>query len=222
MKTRKLDRQRLLNIKSMVIAALERHRDIQHLIRLNLTQKVKQYLSIGFHALHNHVLRKRKLQMIQSELQNREIVKTVQKTFMGLHYQCLIQKNTRLMQTKLRQSLIERSFQGWKYNIMLEKTKANYVQMRNYKDLSFFFSYWLDLQRFNQDRRTALTSLVTKKDRDIKGGAITMWKRSVFKESYLQLLQKHILVPYSRDLASRCLKGWRRYAKFRATKLEKE
>ena len=29
MKTRKLDRQRLLNIKAIVIAALERHRDIQ-------------------------------------------------------------------------------------------------------------------------------------------------------------------------------------------------
>ncbi len=29
MKTRKLDRQRLLNIKAKVIAALERHRDIQ-------------------------------------------------------------------------------------------------------------------------------------------------------------------------------------------------
>jgi hypothetical protein len=41
MKTRKLDRQRLQNIKSMVIVALERHRDIQQLIRLNLTQKVK-------------------------------------------------------------------------------------------------------------------------------------------------------------------------------------
>ena len=41
MKTRKLDRQRLLNIKAMVIAALERHKDIQQLIRLNLTQKVK-------------------------------------------------------------------------------------------------------------------------------------------------------------------------------------
>jgi hypothetical protein len=64
---------------------------------------------------------------------------------MGLHYQCLIQKNTRLMQEKMRKSLIERSFQGWRYNIMLEKTKANYVQMRNFKDLSFFFSYWLDL-----------------------------------------------------------------------------
>jgi hypothetical protein len=49
------------------------------------------------------------------------------------------------MQEKLRKSLIERSFQGWRYNIMLEKTKANYVQMRNFKDLSFFFSYWLDL-----------------------------------------------------------------------------
>jgi hypothetical protein len=41
MKTRKIDRQRLQNIKSMVIVALERHRDIQQLIRLNLTQKVK-------------------------------------------------------------------------------------------------------------------------------------------------------------------------------------
>jgi len=34
-------------------------------------------LSIGFHGLHNHVLRKKKLQMIEAELQNREIVKTV-------------------------------------------------------------------------------------------------------------------------------------------------
>lgn len=150
--------------------------------------------------------------MIEAELQNREIVKTVQKTFMGLHYQCLIQKNTRLMQEKMRKSLIERSFQGWRYNIMLEKTKANYVQMRNFKDLSFFFSYWLDLQRFNQDRKNILTSIITRKDRDVKGGALTMWKRSVFKISYLSLLQKYMLVPYSRELASRCLKGWRCYA----------
>jgi hypothetical protein len=50
------------------------------------------------------------------------------------------------MQIKLKQSLIERSFNGWRYNIMLQKMQSDYEALKQKKDIGFFFTYWLDLQ----------------------------------------------------------------------------
>jgi hypothetical protein len=97
MKTKLLQRQRVNSTRVAVLVAFQRYKDLQQIIRLNLTKRVVQYLSLGFKALQNNLLRKKKLRMVQGELTARYLVRTVQKTFMGLRYQCLVEKNLRLM-----------------------------------------------------------------------------------------------------------------------------
>jgi hypothetical protein len=126
--------------------------------------------------------------MVQSELTARQLVRTVQKTFMGLRYQCLVEKNLRLMQNKLQTQLIERSFDGWRYQIMLEKTKKQYDEFRVRKDMNFFFTYWRNLQTLKINQRYAILNLLNKKDSELKGASFTLWKRGVFKQTYIQLL----------------------------------
>ena len=97
MKTKLLQRQRVNSTRVAVLVAFQRYKDLQQIIRLNLTKRVVQYLSLGFKALQNNLLRNKKLRMVQGELTARYLVRTVQKTFMGLRYQCLVEKNLRLM-----------------------------------------------------------------------------------------------------------------------------
>ena len=110
-----------------------------------------QYLSLGFTALQNYLLRNKKIRIVQSELNARLLVRTVQKTFMGLRYQCLVEKNLRLMQIKQRKALVERSFGGWRYQVMLNKTRTEYGQFRVKRDTEFFFTHWRNLQRRKAD-----------------------------------------------------------------------
>jgi len=46
------------------------------------------------------------------------------------------------MQTKVSKGLQMKSFCGWKYQIMLQKTFNQYESLRNKRDLNFFFSHW--------------------------------------------------------------------------------
>jgi hypothetical protein len=84
--------------------------------------------------------------------------------------------------------------------------------------MSFFFTYWRHLQALKVNQRIALTYLLVKKDKELKGASLTVWKRGVFKETYLSLLKKHLLGPQQRSTAQRCLIQWHRYAKLQSRK----
>jgi hypothetical protein len=47
--------------------------------------------------------------------------------------------------------------------------------------MSFFFTYWRHLQALKVNQRIALTYLLVKKDKELKGASLTVWKRGVFK-----------------------------------------
>jgi hypothetical protein len=56
-----------------------------------------------------------------------------------------------------------RSFSGWKYQIVLDKTRTSFVQLRKQRDISFFFNHWLDTQRYLSSRKNAVHRVALKK-----------------------------------------------------------
>lgn len=78
-----------------VVCALARHKEIKQMLRIMMIRRAVEYLRKGMAALENAVLKRKKREIVTNEINARELVRTVQKTFMGLRYQCLIQRNTR-------------------------------------------------------------------------------------------------------------------------------
>lgn len=74
----------------------------------------------------------------------KSLVVSVEKAFMVLRYNSIVQRNVRLMQKKQRSSLIDRSFNGWKYHIIEDKATRYFDGIRKKRDLQFYFSHWLD------------------------------------------------------------------------------
>ena len=61
LQSKMLVRGREFNLKQIVIAALQRNKNIKQMVRLNLARKVVQYTKLSFRALQNNALQNKRL-----------------------------------------------------------------------------------------------------------------------------------------------------------------
>jgi hypothetical protein len=115
------------------------------MIRLSLSKRVLSLQASSLYSLRYNSENNKRLVMIERELKLKTLALTLQRTLMALRYEGLMQKNQRLMQLNLKNSLAIRSFSGWKYQIVLAKTRRYFETIRVQKDVAFFFHYWHDL-----------------------------------------------------------------------------
>jgi len=147
---------------------------------------------------------------------------TLQRTFLGIRYECLVQRNLRVMENRVRQSLVVRAFSGWRYHGLRQKTRRVFECGRERKDLSFFFFYWLDLRRYLTSRKDLLRQVVLRKDSQLKTSSFLHWRRQAYRETFHDAARRNIVYPIEVANVRRCLIAWRRFARCNVTRHAKE
>ena len=164
--------------------------------------------------IDNKYCQKEKIMQMRSVLDTR--LKT--RVILGLKYHLVCVRGMKLMKEKAEKQLAVKALDALRYFTVSQRVTRRYTEFRLNKVKQSMFQTWHRRFATRREQKQVLRPILQILCVENKFSAFRTWKKTAFRQKFLEKLQSNILVPDKVNTAVNCLRAWRHYAKFSKNK----